>query len=54
MTLSDKEKFARLSQVFERNFRLTRLYAAYLEHFPEAITEEMVNCLTEDGSIDKT
>ena len=51
MTASDKERLERLKKTFELNFRLTQLYAFYLEHFPELITEEMVNELTGDGEI---
>lgn len=53
MNIADKEKFERLSAVFSRNFRLTRLYAEYLERYPEVISADMVNALTEDGSISK-
>lgn len=53
MNITDKERFERLSDVFSRNFRLTRLYAEYLERYPEVITSEMVDTLTEDGSITK-
>jgi len=54
MNLSDKEKLDRLKKTFELNFRLTRLFALYLERFPELITEEMVRELTSDGYITKT
>lgn len=47
----DKIRLARLEDTFERNFRLTRLYAEYLERYPEVITEEMIDTLTEDGEI---
>ena len=53
MNLFDKERFDRLSRIFDRNFRLTRLYAAYLEHCPEIITADMVAALTEDSDITK-
>ena len=49
----DRIKFERLIKTFERNFKITRHYAEYLERYPEIITEEMVNALTEDGSISK-
>lgn len=48
MNLKDKEKQERLFKTFERNFRLTRLYAAYLEGFPEIIKSDMIKVLTED------
>lgn len=47
----DKEKIARLSDVFDRNFKITRLYASYLERFPEAITKEMIDTVCEGGDI---
>jgi len=49
MTGIDREKLKRLEVTFELNFRLTRLYATYLEHFPELITEEMISTL-KDGT----
>ena len=49
----DRIKYDRIKSTFERNFRITRMYAEYLERYPEVICEEMVNALTEDGSIDK-
>ena len=52
MDYLDKEKLKRLRSVFERNFRLTRLYSALLEKCPALITEEMINALTSDGGID--
>ncbi len=51
MNLKDKEKRDRLYKTFERNFRLTHLYAAYLESFPEAIKPDMIEALTEDGAL---
>ncbi|MBQ8720466.1 MAG: hypothetical protein IJY65_05475 [Clostridia bacterium] len=53
MTLKDSEKLSRLTRTFDRNYRITRMYAEYLERYPEVITEEMVNTLTEDDSITK-
>ena len=51
MNERDKAKLDRLGKVFERNFKITRHYAEYLERYPEIITEEMINTLTEDGEI---
>ena len=51
MNFSDKERLKRVEEVFLRNYRLTRLYALYLERMPELITEEMVEALTEDGTL---
>lgn len=47
----DKIRLGRLEDTFGRNFRLTRLYAEYLERYPEVITAEMIDTLTEDGEI---
>lgn len=46
-------KLDRLKETFNKNYEITRLYAAYLERCPEAITKEMIDTLTEDGSISK-
>ena len=53
MNDKDKIKFDRLVSVFENNFRITRCYAEYLERYPEVISKEMIDTLTEDGSISK-
>ena len=49
----DMRKLMRLRATFERNFKITRHYAEYLERYPEVISEEMINALTEDGEISK-
>ena len=49
----DMRKLKRLRATFERNFKITRHYAEYLERYPEIISEEMINTLTEDGEISK-
>ena len=46
-------KFANLRKIFERNFRVTRLYATYLESFPELITKELLDSVCEGGDISK-
>ena len=51
LTLNDKEKLLRLRQIFDRNYRLTKIYSEYLNRFPELITGEMIAALTEDGDI---
>lgn len=51
MNERDKIKFERLCEVFRRNFRVTRLYASYLQDCPKIITKEMIDTLTEDGDI---
>ena len=53
MNEKDRIKKERLFDTFRRNFRVTRLYAQYLERYPEIITEQMINALTEDGEITK-
>lgn len=51
MTLIEREKVSRIEDTFRRNFRITQLYALYLERCPELITAEMVDTLTADGSL---
>ena len=51
MNYSDKAKLERLANTVEINCRVTRMYADYLERYPEVITADMVNALTEDGVI---
>lgn len=51
MTYADKEKLRRLKATFELNFRLTNIYAQYLERYPEVITDEMVRELCEGTDI---
>lgn len=51
MTGTDKLLFERLRDRFNKNFRITRLYAALLERCPEIITKEMVDALTSDGDM---
>ena len=53
MDIRDREKLKRLEKTFELNFRLTRLYANYLEHYNEIINAEMMNALCGDGTIDE-
>lgn len=53
MTERDKIKYDRLKDKFARNFKLTRLYAAYLQEYPKFITADMIDALTEDGSISR-
>ena len=51
MTVNDMDKFKRLKDTFNLNFRITRIYATYLESFPELITKDMMDRLCEDGAI---
>lgn len=53
MTDIDRIKLERLKETFINNFKITRMYAEYLERYPEIITEDMINTLTEDGDISK-
>ena len=49
----DKIRLDRIKETFENNFRITRLYAELLQRYPEIITKEMIDTLTEDGGITK-
>ena len=49
MEFKDKIKFDRLGEIFEDNFRLTRIYANYLEYYPEILSEDMVGALCDSG-----
>ena len=53
MNYTDKEKLEKLRHTFDINYRVTELYATYLERFPELITKEMIDELTHDGYITK-
>lgn len=53
MNYSDTQKMKRLAETVGRNCRITQMYATYLERFPELITGEMVDALTEDGVISR-
>ena len=53
MDFRDREKIKRLEHTFNLNFRLTRLYANYLEHYNEIINADMMQALCGDGSIDE-
>ena len=52
MDIRDREKWKRLEKTLELNFRLTRLYANYLEHYNEIINADMIDALCGDGEID--
>ena len=49
MEFKDKIKFDRLGEIFDDNFRLTRIYANYLEYYPEIISEDRVLALCDSG-----
>ncbi len=52
MTFSDEKKMERLRHTFDLNYRITQLYATYLERFPDFIKKEYIDELTGDGRID--
>ncbi len=52
MTERDKERLLRLQKTFSLNFRLTRLYASYLNNFPEALTKEIVDTVMAGGELE--
>ncbi len=51
MRSGDLGKIEALREVFDTNYRLTGLYAAYLEHCPELITAEIITALKEGSDI---
>lgn len=51
MTYSDKEKLQRLHTVFDTNFKVTQLYANYLNIYPEMITDGMMRELCDGTDI---
>ncbi len=53
LSFSDEIKLYRLIDTFKRNFKITELYASYLERFPEIITRDMIDALTEGTGIKK-
>ena len=53
MTLVDKEKIKRLEETFDLNYKITALYANYLNIYPEIITEEMMDELCTGTDITK-
>ena len=53
MNCKDTEKYRRFCEKIENNYKITRLYAEYLERYPEIITSEMISALTEGSSITK-
>ncbi len=53
MNSIDLGKIEALRSVFNLNYKLTELYAAYLNHCPELITEAMVKAMGEDSDLSK-
>jgi len=54
MTVFDKEKLLALRKTYDINYKVTNLYARYIQNFPELINKQMVDTLTEDADITKT
>lgn len=53
MNIIDKERLERLTEIFDKNYKITALYAQYLERYPDIITKDMIDALTEDGGTTK-
>ena len=51
MEYKDSVKIERLRKTFDESYKITELYATYLERFPELITKEMIDELTADTDI---
>ena len=51
MIYSDAQRLKMLKSIFDMNFKITKLYAAYLETCPDAITRELIDELCGDGEI---
>lgn len=54
MNFVDRAKLERLERTFEYNFKITRLYALYLERFPELIDKSMVDAMTDGTGLERT
>ena len=52
MQPKDLDKLKRLCDTVDLNYRVTRMYATYLERFPEIITRDIIDEIC-DGDIDK-
>ena len=53
MTVQDKEKLERLSYIFSNNYKITNMFARYLESFPTLLKKEMIDALVSDGDISR-
>ena len=51
MNYTDREKLDRLAHTFDLNYRVTGLYANYLENYPELIRPEMIDVLCNGSDI---
>lgn len=54
MNLTDREKLEALRKTFDINYKVTALYARYIQNFPELIKKDMVDMLVSDCDITKT
>ena len=54
MTLRDRERLDALRKTFGINYKVTGLYARYIQNFPELIKKEMIDTLIADCDISKT
>ena len=54
MTVFDKERLEALRETFDTNYKVTNLYARYVQNFPELINKQMIDTLTEDSEITRT
>ena len=53
MNFQDRERLSRIIETLKTNYRVSRLFSAYLTRCPEAISESVINAMTSDGSITK-
>ena len=51
MNFTDREKLSRIIETLRTNYRVSRLYSAYLTRCPEAISESVIKAMTEDGTL---
>ena len=52
MDLKNESKLLRLRNTFDKNYKITRLYANYLEKAPTFISRDMIDELCSDGALD--
>ena len=51
MNFTDRERLSRVIETLKLNYRVSRLFSAYLTRCPETISESVIRAMTEDGSI---
>ena len=51
MNFTDRERLSRIIETLRTNYRVSRLFSAYLTRCPEAISESVIKAMTEDGGI---